>query len=257
MGRKYRVRSIENVLDEFEWVEKEFREVKQIFIEDDTFTVDKKRVLEFCRAYRERGLKIPWGAQARVGLNYETMKAMREANCLFVDVGFESAKNDILRNVKKGITVEQIKEFARQARRAGLSVHGNWIVGLPGETRETIEEMKKLIKEVRSDAITVAVASPFPGTELYNWAKENGYLITEEPDDYLDSYGHQKSIISYPWLSGDEIRRRVDDILKGYYLSPSYVPIALKRVLNRNGLNELKVLWRSATAFLKYIFSSD
>jgi len=253
MGRKYRVRSVSNVVDEFEWVEKEFREVKQIFIEDDTFTVDKRRVFEFCREYKMRGLKISWGAQARVGIDCETMKAMKEANCMFVDVGFESASDEILRNVKKGITVKQIKAFTRDAKKAGLSIHGNWIVGLPGETKETIEEMKELIKELKSDAITVAVVSPFPGTELYNWARENGYLITEDPDEYLDGCGHQRSIISYPQLSADEIRKAVDDILKGYYLSPSYILIALKRVLNRDGLNKLKVLWRSAVAFLKYI----
>ena len=139
------------------------------------------------------------------------------------------------------------------ARKTGLSIHGNWIIGLPGETKETIKATERLIKETKADAITVAVITPFPGTELYTWAKENGYLITEDPNEYLDERGHQKSIISYPELSSVEIRQAVDRILKGYYLSPSYVPIALKRVFSRHGLNELKVLWRSAVAFLKYI----
>ena len=255
MGRKHRTRSISNVLDEFEWVEKEFKQVRQIFVEDDTFTVNKRYVIEFCQGYKERGLKIPWGAQARVGLDYETMRKMKEANCMMVDIGYESGNDTILKNVKKAITVEQIRSFAREARRAGLSIHGNWIIGLPGETKETIEATKKLIRETKADAITVAVVTPFPGTELYKWAKENGYLITEDPNEYLDERGHQKSIISYPELSSQEIREAVDGILKGYYLSPSYIPIALRRVFNRHGLNELKVLWRSAKAFLKYILN--
>jgi radical SAM superfamily enzyme YgiQ (UPF0313 family) len=253
MGRKHRTRSISNVLDEFEWVEKEFKQVKQIFVEDDTFSIDKRRVIEFCQGYKEKGLKIPWGGQARVGLDCETMKKMKEANCMMVDIGYESGNDTILKNVKKAITVEQIRSFAREARRAGLSIHGNWIIGLPGETKETIEATKKLIRETKADAITVAVVTPFPGTELYKWAKENGYLITEDPNEYLDERGHQKSIISYPGVSSREIREAVDGILKSYYLSPSYIPIALKRLFNKNGLNELKVLWRSATAFLRYV----
>ena len=253
MGRKHRIRSVDNVLDEIEWVEKHAPEVKQVFIEDDTFTVERKRVLEFCGKYKERGLKLPWGGQARVGLDYETMKAMKGANCMMVDVGYESGSNEILKNVKKGTTVEQIKAFPKEARRAGLSLHGNWIIGLPGETKETVAATKKLIKETKADAITVAVVTPFPGTEMYSWAKKNGYLTTEDPNEYLDERGHQKAIVSYPELSDLEIRAAVDGILKNYYLSLSYVPIACKRVFSRHGWNELKVLWRSATSFLKYL----
>ncbi len=253
MGRKYRVRSIPNILDEMQWVEENVPEVKQIFLEDDTFTVDKRRVVEFCHEYEQRGLKIPWGGQARVGLDYETMKMMKEANCMMIDIGYESGTDTILQNAKKGTTVEQMRTFAREAKRTGLSIHGNWIIGLPGETKETIKATKRLIKETNADAITVAVVTPFPGTELYQWAKENGYLITEDPNEYLDERGHQKSIISYPQLSSQEIRETVDGILKSYYLSLSYVPIALRRVCNKNGWNEMKVLWRSAMAFLRYI----
>ena len=195
MGRTHRARSVSNVLDEFEWVEKEFKEVKQIFVEDDTFTLSKKYVMDFCREYKERGLKIPWGGQARVGLDYETMRAIKEVNCMMMDIGYESGNDEILRNAKKGTTVEQIKSFAREAKRAGLSIHGNWIIGLPGETKETISITERLIKETRADAITVAVVTPFPGTELYSWARENGYLTTEDPNEYLDERGHQKSII--------------------------------------------------------------
>ncbi len=88
---------------------------------------------------------------------------------------------------------------------------------------------------------------------MYAWAKENGYLTTDDPNEYLDERGHQKAIVSYPELSSTEIKDTVDRILKSYYLSPSYVLIACRRVFNRNGFNEMKVLWRSAKAFIKYI----
>ena len=253
MGRKYRVRSISNVLDELEWIQKNLPEVKEVFFEDDTFTINKKRVLEFCKEYRERGLDITWACNARADLNYETMKEMKKANCRLLIVGYESGSDEILRNIKKGITVEQIRRFAKDARKAGLLVHGDFIIGLPGETKETIELTRKLIKETKPDILQVSVASPFPGTEFYEWCKENGYLLINDPNEYLDEQGHQKAIISYPNLSAEEITKAVDELLKEYYLSLRYVPVALRQVLRRHGLDEMRRLLYSARMFLRYI----
>jgi len=256
MGRKYRVRSIENVLDELEWIEKNLPQVKEVFFEDDTFTINKKRVIEFCQGYKERDLNIVWACNARVGLDYETMKKMKEANCRLLIVGFESGNNNILENVRKGITVDQIRKFSKDAKRAGLLVHGDFIIGLPGETRETIKNTKKIISEIKPDILQVSVASPFPGTEFYEWCFKNNYLVTSDPNEYLDENGHQKSIIRYPELTEDEITEEVNKILKDYYLSFSYVKIALRQVLRKNGLDELRRLLYSARMFLRYIGGS-
>ena len=253
MGRKYRVRSISNVLDELEWIQENLPEVKEVFFEDDTFTINKKRVLEFCKEYRERGLDITWACNARADLDYETMKEMKRANCRLLIVGYESGSDEILRNIKKGITVEQIRRFAKDARRAGLLVHGDFIIGLPGETKETIELTRKLIKETKPDILQVSVASPFPGTEFYKWCEENGYLLINDPNEYLDEQGHQKAIISYPWLTAEEIVQKVDSILKEYYLSLGYVPVALKQVFRKRGIEEAKRLYHSAKMFMRYI----
>lgn len=253
MGRKYRVRSIENVLDELEWIEKNLPEVKEVFFEDDTFTVDKKRVRDFCAQYRERDLKITWACNARVGLDYETMREMKRANCRLLITGFESGNDEILRNIKKGITVDEMRQFASDARRAGLLVHGDFIIGLPGETHETIENTKRLIKEIKPEILQVSVASPFPGTEFYEWCVENGYLLTDDPNEYLDDQGHQKSIIKYNDLSEDEITEEVNSILKDYYFSPSYISLALRQIFRKNGLDELRRLTYSAKMFLRYL----
>jgi len=253
MGRKYRVRSIENVVDELEWIERNLPEVKEVFFEDDTFTINRERVLEFCREYLERDLRVTWACNARVGLDYDTMKAMKEANCRLLITGFESGNDDILKRIRKGITVEDIRQFAEDARRAGLLVHGDFIIGLPGETHETIRNTKKLIGEIKPDILQVSVASPFPGTEFYAWCIENGYLLTDDPNEYLDENGHQKSIIRYPELTEDEITEEVNDILRNYYLSPGYVVTALRQVLRKNGLAELRRLIYSARMFLKYL----
>ncbi len=254
MGRKYRVRSVDNILDELEWIEENLPEVKEVFFEDDTFTVSKKRVREFCRKYMDRDLEITWSCNARVDtLDLETMKEIKKANCRFLIVGFESADNNILKNIKKGFTVEQAREFAKNVKKAGLFLHADFIIGLPGETKETIEKTKKFIKEIKPEQLQVSVSSPFPGTELYEWYKKNGYLLTEDPNEYLDEQGHQKSVVSYPWLTADEIVKEVDRILRDYYLSLDYIPVALRQILRKHAWQEAKRLWYSAKMFLKYI----
>jgi len=182
-GRRYRVRSISSVLDEFAWIEANLK-VKEVFFEDDTFTISKERVLEFCKGYQERGLSVTWSCNARANtLDFETMQAMKKANCRLLIAGYESGVDSILLAIKKGITTDQIRTFAEDARKARLLVHGDFIIGLPGETKETIEQTKKLIREVKPDILQVAVASPFPGTEFYVWCRDNGYLLTDDPNE--------------------------------------------------------------------------
>ena len=253
MGRKYRVRSIENVADEFEWIQNNLPEVKEIFIEDDTFTINKKRIRVFSEEIKRRDLDITWACNARATLDYETMKEMKKANCRLLIVGYESGSDEILKNIKKGITLGQIKQFAKEARKAGLLVHGDFIIGLPGETKETIELTRKLIKETKPDILQVSVASPFPGTEFYNWCREKGYLLTDDPNEYLDEQGHQKAIISYPELTNEEMVNEVDEILKRYYISLNYIPLAFRQVFRRNGFGEFRRLWHSVKMFRGYI----
>lgn len=253
MGRKYRVRSMPSVLDEMEWIQNNLPEVKEVFFEDDTFVINKKRVLEFCEGYRRRGLNVAWACNVRADLDYETMKQMGRAGCRLVIVGYESGSDQILKNIKKGITTQQIKQFAKDARKAGLLVQGDFIIGLPGETKETIELTRKLIKETKPDLLQVSVAAPFPGTEFYDWCMGNGHLLVSNPNDYLDEEGHQKSIISYANLSNQEITKAVDKILKEYYFSVKYVPIAVRQVLRRRGFEEMRRLWLSTKMFVRYV----
>ena len=175
------------------------------------------------------------------------------ANCRLLITGFESGNDEILKNIRKGITVDEIRQFASDARRAGILVHGDFIIGLPGETHETIENTKRLIREIKPEILQVSVASPFPGTEFYEWCVENGYLLTDDPNEYLDENGHQKSIIRYDGLSEEEITEEVNSILKDYYLSPSYINLAIRQIIRKNGFDELKRLTYSAKMFLRYL----
>ena len=253
MGRKYRARSAENIADEFEYVQDELPEVKEIFIEDDTFTINKKLVREVCEEIKRRKIDVTWSCNARADMDYETMREMKKAGCRLLIVGYESGSDEILKNIKKGVTIEQMKAFTKEAKKARLMIHGDFIFGLPGETKETANKTVEFIKELKPNILQIAVATPIPGTEFYNWVKENEFLLTDDLEESLDNWGAQKCIISYPEFTKEDIENYVDKALKEYYLSPSYIPIAMKNVLRRNGLHELKLMLRAATMFYKYL----
>lgn len=252
MGRTYRTRSIDNILGEFEYILRELPMVKEIFIEDDSFTINKKRVIEFCDEIKKRGIKVRWGCQSRATLDYETMVAMKSAGCRLLDVGYESGNLEILKNIRKGTTPEILREFTKNARKAGLKILADFVIGFPGETKETAENTIRFIKEIKPDILQIAVATPMPGTEFYNYVKENKYLLVDDLSKSLDENGFQKCIVSYPWLSDAEIQHYVDRALKEYYLSMSYVSVALGNVLSKDMFHEIKMLWTSAVSYFRY-----
>ena len=252
-GRRYRVRSIENVIGEFEYIKEQLHQVKEVFIEDDTFTIDRRRVEAFCDAIERKRLKVTWSCNARPNLDYDTMKVMKGAGCRLLDVGYESGSDEILKNVRKGITTNQMRKFAKDAKRAGLMVLGDFVFGLPGEARGTAKETIRFAKELKPNIAQFAVATPIPGTEFYDWAKENGLLLVEELEEALTEGGFQQSIVSYPDFTKKDIEDYVDKALKEYYLGISYIPIALRNIFRRNGLHELRVTIIAAKGFFKYL----
>ena len=253
IGRKYRVRSVGNIVDEFEYVQEELPKVKEIFVEDDTFTINRRRIKEICSEIKRRRLKITWSCNARADLDYESMKAMKESGCRLLDVGYESGSDEILKNIKKGITTSDSRKFTEDAKRAGLMILADFIFGMPGETKETAEQTIRFAKEVKPNIVQFAVATPIPGTEFYNWVKDNEFLLVDDLEESLDKDGFQKCIVSYPEFTKEDIENYVDRALKEYYLSPSYIPIAMKNIFRKNGLHELKGMIMSAKVFLKYI----
>ena len=256
MGRKYRVRNIKNVVDEFEYVQKEIPQVKEIFIEDDSFTIDKKRIIDFCNELIIRKIKMTWSCQSRAELDYNTMKTMKEAGCRLLDVGYESGNDKILKNINKDTTVNQLREFTLNAKKAGLKILADFVIGFPGETRETATQTIEFIKEIKPDLLQVAVATPMPGTEFYNYCLEQNFLLTKDLADSLDEYGFQKCIVSYPDFNSEEISLQVNKALKDYYMNISYLPIVVKNILGKNGIHELKATLISAKMFFEYIKSN-
>ena len=252
MGRKFRARSVTNVVDEFEYVGNELPAVKEIFVEDDTFTINKQRVREICEEIERRELNVRWSCNARATLDYETMRLMKSAGCRLIDVGYESGSEKILKNIKKGIKTEDSKRFSADAKKAGLKILGDFMFGLPEETEDTIQQTVRFIRDIKPDLLQISVATPIPGTEFYQWVSDNGYLLESDPSKTIDGNGYQRCIISYPNMSTEDLVCRVEEALKDYYFSTSYAKIAMRNIVGRDGLHELSGLIRSARIFLKH-----
>ena len=246
-GHKYRLRSPQNVIEEFEYIVKNFPDVKEIVLEDDTFTVNKPRVIEICNLLIEKGLnkKIRWLCNARVNLDLETMRIMKKAGCHLIIPGIESFNQTILNNIKKGTTVQQIETYIKNAKKAGLMVHACYMVGNNGETKETMSETLKAAMRFKTDTAQFFPLIPYPGTEAFEWAKSNGY-INGRYDEYCKEDGTLNCIISTPEISAREFVDFCAYARKKYYLRPWYICHRLWR-----GIFDFEDLKRSLKAFGK------
>jgi len=224
-GHQYRLRSAENVVEEFEYVAREFPQVKSIGIEDDTFSANLRRVQEICALLIERGLhrKLHWWANTRVTVDFETMTLMKEAGCRLIIPGFESGDQQILKNIKKGITVTQSQRFMANASRAGLLVHGCFMVGNMGETRATMNETLRFAISANPDTAQFFPLIPYPGTEAFAWARENGYLATSDYSKWLTPDGQHQCVLNLPDLPAKDLVAFCDYARKRFYLRVSYL----------------------------------
>jgi hopanoid biosynthesis associated radical SAM protein HpnJ len=242
-GHAWRKRSAEDVAAEMKWAKENFPEVKEFFFDDDTFNIQKVRTIELCEKLKPLG--ITWSCTSRVTTDYDTLKAMREAGCRLLIVGFESGDPQILKNIKKGATVERARAFAKDCRDLGLTIHGDFILGLPGETKESIRNTINFAKSLDVETIQVSIAHAYPGTEFYDYAKANGFITNEKMED---GGGHQMAHIEYPGLPTDYIMEMVHRFYDEYYFRPKAAfRVVWKAMVNR----DLPRLYVEAKAFLK------
>ncbi len=244
-GHPWRKRSTDDVAAEMAKAKKLWPEVKEFFFDDDTFNIQKARTIELCAKLKPLGLT--WSCTSRVTTDYETLKAMKEAGCRLLIVGYESGDAQILKNIKKGATVERARQFTKDCHKLGLIVHGDFILGLPGETHETIERTIAFAKELDVETIQVSVGHAYPGTEFYDHVVKNGFIVGEAK--MVDEGGHQLAHIQYPGLPADDIMTAVNRFYDEYYFRPK----AIFRILRKAAFNgqERKRLYKEAKAFLK------
>jgi hopanoid biosynthesis associated radical SAM protein HpnJ len=244
-GHPWRKRSTDDVAVEMAKAKQLWPDVKEFFFDDDTFNIQKARTIELCAKLKPLGMT--WSCTSRVTTDFETLKAMKEAGCRLLIVGYESGDQQILKNIKKGATVERARQFTKDCHKLGLVVHGDFILGLPGETHATINNTIAFAKELDVETIQVSVAHAYPGTELYDQVVKNGNIVGD--NKMVDEGGHQLAQIQYPGLPADDIMSSVHRFYDEYYFRPKAIYRILRKAMFDS--NDRKRLYKEAKSFLK------
>jgi radical SAM superfamily enzyme YgiQ (UPF0313 family) len=164
---------------------------------------------------------VTWSCNAKANVPRKTLELLKDNGLRLLLVGYESGNQKVLHNIKKGMLVDVARRFAKDCHELGILVHGTFILGLPGETRETIEETLEFAKQVNPRTLQVSLAAPYPGTFLYDQAKKNGWFA--EDIDLLTDGGTQIAPLNYPHLPHGEIFDSVEDFYKRFYFRPSKI----------------------------------
>jgi hopanoid biosynthesis associated radical SAM protein HpnJ len=226
-GNTYRTRSAAKVVEEVALMKEKFPQVQEFFFDDDTFTDDHARAEEIARGLGKLG--ITWSCNARPNVPYETLKVLKENGLRLLLVGYESGVQEILNNIRKGTRIEYIRRFTADCHKLGIAIHGTFIVGLPGETQETIRQTIQFAKDINPHTIQVSLAAPYPGTALYKEAIEKGWM---KGGDLVQDDGHQSAALNYPHLSSDEIFESLAVFYKAFYFRPKKIAEILLEMLS-------------------------
>lgn len=250
MGNIFRARSAKNVVDEMEECKK--MGIKEIFIYDDTFSVDRQRVLDICSEIIKRKLDIAWDVRTRVNTVDEKMlKSMKKAGCQRIHYGVEAGTEKTLKVLRKGITLDQVRKAFGWTKKAKIQTLAYFIIGSPGETKEDIMQTIKLAKKLKPDYATFSILTPYPATDLYKMGLEQGIL----PYDYWKEFAKNPKSDFRPYLhfwkenlSTEDLFKLLKKAYKSFYLSPNYV---IKKILQLKSIKELLVKAKAAFDILK------
>jgi len=216
---KVRERSVLSVVDEIQECVERYG-IRDFLFHGDTFTLHKKWLIDLCREILHRGLDVHWGCNSRVDtIDDERAQWMRKAGCWVVAFGFEHGSQEILDKMKKGARVEKAHEAVRVCRRNGLQVHGFFVIGMPWETRETLDETFRFVKSLDTDYFDFNIAYPLPGTEYYDIVQRD--KLFEVPDPLSGSYA-QAAVRSYE-LSSEELTNWRKRALVKMYSRPAWI----------------------------------
>jgi hopanoid biosynthesis associated radical SAM protein HpnJ len=247
-GHRYRVRSPASVEAEMARAKLLFPEVREFFFDDDTFTDDLPRAEEIARRLGRLGLT--WSCNAKANVPRRTLEILRDNGLRLLLVGYESGSQAILNNVRKGLRLDVAREFTRNARRLGIAIHGTFILGLPGETADTIQETIRYACEIEPDTIQVSLAAPYPGTELYRQAQEQGWL-PGAAGDLVSREGVQVTALQYPGLARSEIFDSVEAFYRRFYFRPRKIVAMVGGMLRDPALMRRRL--REGVEFFRFL----
>ncbi len=222
-GLRYRFRSPENVAREFKYIQENLPQIKEVVIEDDTFTANIDRVRKICQLLFKQKNSLKWSTNCRVHLDLGTMQLMKKAGCRLLIVGYESGSQKVLDGMGKKIKLEDSLKFAKNAKKAGLLVHGCFMFGNPGETRETMTQTLEFAKKLDPDSAQFYPLYVYPGTKAYSLAKSRGYLKTRNFRQWLTGKGEHACVINLPGLSSKQMMEFADNAYLSFHLRPKYL----------------------------------
>lgn len=254
-GHAYRTRSPEHLVGEMKWIQENMPEINEIVFEDDTFTSDRKWAKEVARQIQEQGVTLPWFANIRTNTDYETLTALKSAGLRECATGFESADNTILLNMRKGQDTNSQFTFMKNCKKLKLLVHGCFMVGFPGETKETMEKTLQLAIKLNPDSAQFYPVMPYPGTGAYQWAHDNDYLDTHNFDEWLTKSGGHKCVLSLPGLSSQQLEDFCEYALKHFHFRTSYIAKKLLQAI-KNPAEGIRSI-NAGINFIKHLIKGE
>jgi hopanoid biosynthesis associated radical SAM protein HpnJ len=247
-GHVYRTRSVEHVIEEIKWAKAAFPQTKEFFFDDDTFTDDLPRAEAIAKELGKLG--ITWSCNAKANVPRKSLEKLKDGGLRLLLVGYESGNQQILHNIKKGMRIEVAEQFTKDCHELGIKIHGTFILGLPGETVETIRETKEFAKRINPHTIQVSLAAPYPGTFLYNQAVQNGWLDAEHAE-LIDEHGIQIAPLHYPHLSHKEIFTSLEGFYREFYFRPNKIGAIVKEMVTQEGMMKRRL--REGVEFFQFL----
>jgi len=234
-GKKWRAHSVERVIEELKILHDEFK-IREIEFLDDTFTLSKKRAQEICKAIIQEGLDISWSASSRVDtFDLDTAVYMKKAGAHTIYFGIESGSEKTLKFIKKGITLTQAIDAVKIAKKAKLRTLGSFIIGFPYEKEEDMRKTIRFAKFLDVDFAQFTVATPYPGTELWNIAVTKNLLLTKNWRNYTTT----KVVMKNMYVPPNRIQYLLEWAYFSFYLSPKRV---IKDIVKNKGTLTFKAL---------------
>lgn len=220
-----RSRDVDLVVKEMEYDKTLFPEIQEIMFETDNFASDPEYAQELCQAIIKSGInkKLTWSCNTRVDIPLQLLPIMKEAGCRMLMVGFEFGTQEALDSVKKGVTLEQAREFAHRANELGFTLHGCFMIGAPGENEESAQKTIDFAKSLPCDTVQFSGLCPYPGTPLYEWARSNDFLIPKDWKEWVSKDYEQCTLLSYKQFPKEKMDFYIDKGLKEFYLRPSQI----------------------------------
>jgi hopanoid biosynthesis associated radical SAM protein HpnJ len=251
-GHRYRTRSPGNVIEEIALAHKYFPQVKEFFFDDDTFTDDLPRAEEIALGLGKLG--VTWSCNAKANVPRRTLQVLKDNGLRLLLVGYESGNQQILNNIKKGMRVNIARRFTQDCHELGITIHGTFIVGLPGETPETLEETIRFAIDINPHTIQVSLAAPYPGTELYRQAVENNWLDGEHAE-LVDEHGLQIAPLHFPHLSHRQIFQALETMYKRFYFRPAKIASLVKEMVCSPEMMKRRL--REGVEFFQFLYRRE